>query len=287
MVKSYDSICCFRSSNESTVKRVCWEITTDCNLNCPFCHRYGYNSEYYDISRLHQTIDILHKQNIKNVIISGGEPLLHPHFFKIIDALHIAGFSLDVCSNGVLMDSKTVSHLKDRLSEISVSIDGYEAKRHEYMRQTPGCFSETISGIQRLMCAGIEVHVTTVVDASFVEHIELMTDFLYEKGIRSVAFLGLIPLGTGKNPLFEDDNQYMIERNIKHVRMKYPDMAINTKQLLKSGCDCNCGAGKVIFGMGVDGTQTHPCLLLRKRPKNSNNKGLIGLCPGSQYLTQE
>lgn len=282
----YDSICCFRSRDESLGKRVCWEITTDCNLKCPFCHRYCFIPEYYDINRLPETIALFRKNSIENIILSGGEPLLHPHFIEILDALHAAGFSLDVCSNGTLLYDDTVQRLGERVSEISISIDGYEATRHEQMRQVPGCFAQTMKGVDLLIRAGIDVHVTTVVDAAFAGHIVEMTGFLHEHGICSVAYLGLIPLDTGTNHLFTSKCQALLESQVDKARNKYFDMAINTKQLLTARSGCSCGAGHVVFGLGTDGLELHPCLLTRERSGKTPGGGSIGLCPGSRYLTQ-
>ena len=47
-MKNYDSICCFRSREESSDRRVCWEITTACNLKCSFCHRSNFENKFYD-----------------------------------------------------------------------------------------------------------------------------------------------------------------------------------------------------------------------------------------------
>ena len=287
MGKNDDSICCFRSREESRTKRVCWEITTDCNLNCPFCHRYGFDAEYYEIGRLPETIALLKAQGIENVILSGGEPLLHPHFFSLLERLQEAGFELDVCTNGVLLDPVLADRLSRSLSEISISLDGYGPERHERMRRSEGCFARTMEGVDLLLKKGMEVHMTTVVDAAFAGEIVRMTDFLYQKGIRSVAYLGLIPLDTGRNPLFEPDCQALLSEQIARARERYPDMSINTKQLLLGQSRCRCGAGSVIWGLGTDGLTLHPCLLTRERPGKKENGGGPGMCPGSRYLTQK
>lgn len=286
MMKNYDSICCFRSRDSSIDKRVCWEITTDCNLNCEFCHRYDHLSEYYDIYYLEKTMEIFSENKITNVILSGGEPLLHPQFFEIIKTLHTNKFSVDVCTNGTLLTDKNITELRKYISEISVSLDGYTNIRHDSMRKATGAFSKTCESIDKLIENGFDVHITTVVDCEFAGHIKQMTKFLYEKGIRSVSYLGLIPLNTGENNLFEPVYQRALSEQLSEVRKKYADMFINTKQLLLTS-GCACGAGQYVFGMGVDGTILHPCLLTRERNSKAKNYTAPGLCPGSKYLTQK
>ncbi len=285
-MKGYDSICCFRSGEGSLTKRVCWEITTDCNLDCPFCHRSGFEPDRYDMSRLPETAALLKENGIRSVILSGGEPMLHPDFFGMVDFLQDSGFDVDVCTNGTLLGEAAVRRLKERLGEISVSIDGYEAARHDAMRRAPGSFETVTEAVQRLVRAGIAVHTTTVVDPPFASGICRTAGFLHGLGVRSASFLGLIPVGRGANGLFEPEVQELLESQVASARSAYPDMEINTKQLLASRSGGSCGAGRIVFGMGVDGAKLHPCLLLRPRGKKTGESASAGLCPGSRYLTR-
>lgn len=284
-MKNSDSICCFRSREESRDRRVCWEITTACNLKCSFCHRANFENEFYDYQNIEQTIGLLKEHAITNVIISGGEPLLHPHFFDIVKRLREEIFEIDVCSNGVLFDDNKLVTLRNFLSEISISLDGYEPGRHDQMRGLKGSFEKTIINIKKLIEHGFDVHITTVVDSQFAGEIVKTVDFLNALGIKTVSFLGLIPIDSGENNIFHDDCQRKLIDQISEVRTKYPEMVINTKQLLCEQSKCNCGAGNIIFGLGTDGIELVPCLLTRKREGKDERKIGPGLCPGSKYLT--
>lgn len=286
MLKNYDSSCCFRSREESTMRRVCWEITTGCNLNCKFCHRYGFDNKYYDVANLSETIKLLKERHIENIIISGGEPLLQPDIFDIINILFRENFELDICSNGTLITYDIAMKLKQYLSEISISIDGYDSLRHDHMRNSPGCFNKTINGVLTLIKLGFEVHVTTVVDVTFIEQIVKMTDFLVNLGVRSVSYLGLIPINTGQNPLFNSNVQDILLEQLTVSRNKHKNISINSKQLLASA-NCKCGAGDIVWGLGVDGLQLYDCLLTRKRDGKTVDDISQGRCPGSFYLTRK
>ncbi len=284
-MQSFDSICCFRSREESFDRRVCWEITTACNLRCPFCHRADFDNKFYDYGKIEQTIEILKERAIKNVIISGGEPLVHPHFFDIVRRLKDEEFEVDVCSNGVLLDDENIVKLKECLSEISISLDGYEPVRHNKMRGIDGCYEATILNIKKLIQYGFDVHITTVVDPDFVEEIAKTVDYLYCLGIKTVSFLGLIPIDAGENALFNDECQEKLVEQIRTARGRYPEMSINTKQLLCEQSKCSCSAGNIIWGLGTDGVDLVPCLLTRIRDGKYKNEYGPGLCPGSKYLT--
>lgn len=284
----YDSICSFRSREDSVIRRVCWEITTDCNLNCKFCHRFKANVQYYDYNKLPRTIQLLKNAGIKNVIMSGGEPLIQPRLFDIMYMLHKENFELDLCSNGTMINYDIAINLKKYLSEISISIDGYSHLRHDYMRNTPGCFIRTIKNVTLLIELGFDVHITTVMDISFIMEIEKMVDFLANLGVRSVSFQGLIPLNAGTNLLFETDNQKLLIEQLAIARNKFPEIAINSKQLIveKTNSNCKCGAGNVVWGLDVNGLKLHKCLLTREREGKDVNFVSQGICNGNVYLTK-
>lgn len=286
MLQNYDSICCFRSNENSMKRRVCWEIITDCNLNCPFCHRYKEKIDKYDVEKLQETMKLLKKNRIKNVIISGGEPLLHENLFTIMDDLSKNGFELDLCTNATLLNDKLIYKLKKYVTEISVSIDGFNEKRHDKFRATEGSFCLTVKNIKKLIAEGFEVHSTTVVDSSFADNIIEMVEYLNFLGIKSMAFLGLIPIETGKNELFNKECQEKLKQQISLARKKFPDININTKQLLVNESLCSCSAGDIVWGMGVDGMKLERCLLLRNREGHTHNNDGIGMCPGSKYLNK-
>lgn len=254
-------------------------------MKCSFCHRANFENEFYDYQNIEQTIGLLKEHAITNVIISGGEPLLHPHFFDIVKRLREEKFEIDVCSNGVLFDDNKLVTLRNFLSEISISLDGYEPGRHDQMRGLKGSFEKTIINIKKLIEHGFDVHITTVVDSQFAGEIVKTVDFLNALGIKTVSFLGLIPIDSGENNIFHDDCQRKLIDQISEVRTKYPEMVINTKQLLCEQSKCNCGAGNIIFGLGTDGIELVPCLLTRKREGKDERKIGPGLCPGSKYLT--
>ena len=66
-----------------------FHITGRCNLNCGYCYASKY-SKYDDLSLeiikniLNQAVDL----GTKNVIFSGGEPLLHSEIYKILEYSH-------------------------------------------------------------------------------------------------------------------------------------------------------------------------------------------------------
>ena len=55
-----------------------------CNLSCTYCNEYDDFSKPVDIKLVLERIDHLHRLGTTLIMISGGEPLLHPELDQII-----------------------------------------------------------------------------------------------------------------------------------------------------------------------------------------------------------
>lgn len=280
----YDSICCF-SGVDSIEKRVCWELLTDCNLNCFFCHRYNENRSIFNYKNIDTVIDLLNENNIKNVIISGGEPLCHPDIFNICDRLVKNGFKIDLCTNAVFDSSIILNKLIKYFPEISISIDWYESSRHDEIRGKKGAFDTSIKNIRSLIASGVKINTTTLVTIDIIDDIQLIVEYLYDIGVQTMSFIGYIPFNIGHNNLLEPENQQKLHIIFKRLREKYKNININTKQLI-SNKDIKCKAGEIVYGLDSTGKQLYPCLLLRERNKKILNNTTDGCCPGSKYYTK-
>jgi|AKZA01.1.fsa_nt_gi Arylsulfatase regulator (Fe-S oxidoreductase) len=100
------------------------EITTKCNKNCSFCYnRYLRNSSINkeDIKRI---IKFIKKYKIKNITLSGGEPLEFESIIELSKMLNNMGVKITIITNGLLLDRETVKLLSNNKSiSIKISVD--------------------------------------------------------------------------------------------------------------------------------------------------------------------
>ena len=82
-MKGYDSICCFRNRHDDGY-RILLEVTNRCNENCVFCHAKDKNT--LSLEQISTIIGHLKQIKIHDVILTGGEPLLHKQFSEILFA---------------------------------------------------------------------------------------------------------------------------------------------------------------------------------------------------------
>jgi len=108
-------------------------LLESCNLKCRSC--YARNHDRTQVMDFHLFKDILetikrlprNRQNMSVIYLSGGEPLLHPEFFPLLDYCFSQFDRVSILSNGLLIP-KYVNRLllyKEKLC-VQISLDGSE-----------------------------------------------------------------------------------------------------------------------------------------------------------------
>ena len=102
------------------INRICWNITNKCNDGCQFCFRQKNSNELpYQMQK--KVIDILVNLGINHITFSGGEALLCKSIFKIIDYAYQKGFSVNLITNGKLLNRENVSRISGKVQIISLA----------------------------------------------------------------------------------------------------------------------------------------------------------------------
>lgn len=155
-------------------------ITDRCNLRCRHC---------YVGDGLHQ--DLPMEKNLRvlkefeeiqglRLLLSGGEPLLHPHFWEINDVLRDYALRSVLLSNGTLITREIAKKL--RVHEVQVSLDGMK-EGHESIRGE-GTFEKTLKAIDFLQETNILVSVATMIHRKNLKEFDKLASLIQSKNIR-------------------------------------------------------------------------------------------------------
>ncbi|MEJ2376525.1 MAG: radical SAM protein, partial [Pseudolabrys sp.] len=119
-------------------------LNNACNANCGFCN-FARDTlpkqrwEYAERQGAFDAIDILYRQGIRYLIITGGEPTLHPDLTDIIAHASAKGMKVMMVSNGGLFKPRRIREYAEAgLSSLVISIDAATAQAHEDNRGLPG-----------------------------------------------------------------------------------------------------------------------------------------------------
>ncbi len=269
-MQSYDSICCFRNRHNDGY-RILLEITDCCNQHCIFCH--AKDRKTMSIASISKIINNLRDIKIHDVILTGGEPLLHRNIFEILEWFKTKHIDCDLCSNGTLIDEQKAKTLANYLSEISISLDTVNPEVYDYLRGTKNGLEKAISGIIHCKNSGLEVHLTTVLTKSNFSEIEEIINKAEELGVHSISFLAVIvdvakdKVETEKIALSDFEKEKVMEIINRH---RNQGMIINTKRI----CACNeeyCRAGQNILGITSEG-KVLGCIMHRDKSFDINEQ---------------
>ncbi len=129
-------------------------INRGCNLRCSFCDLWE-GSENVSLERAASLFDEAVAIETKSVVLTGGEPMIHPQFFEIVAAARARGLSVNVTTNGTLVERNWARILESRLDSLSMSIDGLP-ETHDRLRGRTGSFARTWKALERVVAHGLD-----------------------------------------------------------------------------------------------------------------------------------
>ena len=155
-------------------------LTDRCTLRCRHCFigpQTGTDLPFAQIVRLADEFAAL--QGLR-FIVSGGEPLMHRHFWRLNDRLPAYPFRSILLTNGTLLDKEAARAL--RFHEVQVSLDGPQGT-HDLLRGA-GSFRRAIAALRLLAEAGVPISVASVVFAGNLEQFDELEAILGEFPLR-------------------------------------------------------------------------------------------------------
>ena len=138
---------------------VIWNLIRRCNLTCKHCYTISADRDFpgeLSTPEIFAVMDDLKAFRVPVLILSGGEPLLHPDIFAISKRAKAMGFYVGLSSNGTLIDEGNIGQIAEvGYDYVGVSIDGIRAT-HDHFRQKEGAFEASMHGIALCQQHGIK-----------------------------------------------------------------------------------------------------------------------------------
>lgn len=156
------------------------QVTDRCNLRCRHCYIGNGGGIDLPLEAIRKvTMDFQEMQGLR-LLITGGEPLLHPEFHKINALLPSLMMRKVLFTNGLLLTDEVIGKL--HVDEVQVSIDGME-ESHDGVRG-PGSFSRALAALKRCTAAGMDVSVATMVTKRNLRDFPAMEETFRSLGVR-------------------------------------------------------------------------------------------------------
>ena len=167
-------------------------INNACNARCGFCN-FAFDKLPRDnwifVTRKGalDALDILYAQGIRYLVITGGEPTMHPDLGDIVHHGSEMDMKVMLVTNGSLLRPDRIRDLAAAgLSSAIISIDAATTEAHESNRGLPGV-CEKIREANRVLKA-LHIGSTASVTMSRLVDYDALPDFLTSLGFHSVTF---------------------------------------------------------------------------------------------------
>lgn len=239
-------------------------ITDRCNLSCIHCCAGALDLSVKDDLNTEEVISVIDKilkLKPSNIVISGGEPLIRKDIWDLMEYIksRYSG-TLDIMTNGLLVNEDNVNFVKHFFDGISISIDGVDEDSCKIIRGND-VFSNVINKIEFLKNSGMKnISISAVLPNN--EHIHQEFEKLsYDLGVQPIIRHFSYKGRAGKNyeKIAKSMNEYLKNRNMEEKNIiDWKTYISEDKRDIRTGA---CGGCESTLSISSSG-EIYPCNLL-------------------------
>jgi len=195
---------------------VIWNLIRRCNLTCKHCYTTSADIDFpgeLTTPEIYTVMDGLKDFKVPVLILSGGEPLLHPDIFDISHRAKSMGFYLALSSNGTLITKQNIRQIAEvNYQYVGVSLDGIGAT-HDKFRQKQGSFADSLKGIGLCREQGIKAGIRFTLTQDNVDDFPAMLQLMDTEDIDKF-YLSHLNYGGRGNKNRKDDAAFKMTRDV-------------------------------------------------------------------------
>ncbi|GAA2844079.1 hypothetical protein Acy02nite_68830 [Actinoplanes cyaneus] len=236
-----------------TYCRASWEINLGCNFSCEHCYLETRPFAGLDLDGKLRLINMLAEMGVLWFQITGGEPLIDPHFAEPYRAAHDAGMMVEILTNGSRLARPEILDIfrTSRPHKITVSMYGASAETAYALTKTKSAFKNTYAGLVAAAEAELPVEVTIIITKHNIEELGEMRALVRDLGFPFKEFGSISPTYTGNGSTLDSQTPGYLD---------------------KSAIFQGCPAGHTSFHVDPHGNATM-CKVGRENPLNLITEG--------------
>jgi radical SAM protein with 4Fe4S-binding SPASM domain len=284
-----------------------FEITKQCNLLCKHCYASAGKKLDHELStdETKRLIDQISQAGVPVICFTGGEPLLRDDFFELLNYSKDKGLITILTTNGSLITKDKAKKLKDiGIDYVRISLDGANARTHDWFRGVNGAFEKTTEGIRNCVSAGIKTGMGSVLVGENYKETGKLIDLAAELGCCDAYAIPVIPSGRGKMNLNREfralspeekkwTEKVLLEKEKEHsgrLLVNFLDLDRVRKhpgiiQKLLGWAQGGCAAGRTLYVIAPNG-DVRPCITMWLAVGNLRKQSFTEIWKGSKVFEE-
>lgn len=171
------------------------EVESRCNFQCEFCFnkisfaQHGRDIENLSFEYLKKVLENIKKAEIEIVRFTGGEPMLRPDIFELINYADGLGLKVWLNTNGSLITEEVVKKIADKIENVLIPIESCDSKEEEKITGYKNSLEKKIQAIKLLKKVKIpRVRVGTVISQKAIKNFDKFLKLILELEIDEWEF---------------------------------------------------------------------------------------------------
>ena len=203
-----------KPARKPTAPVVIWNLIRRCNLTCKHCYTTSTDIDFpgeLTTSEIYTVMEDLKAFKVPVLILSGGEPLLHPDIFAISRRAKDMGFYVALSSNGTKISTENIAEIAALdYQYIGVSLDGIK-DTHDAFRRQKGSFDAALRGVYLCLDKGIKVGIRFTLTQDNYRDFPALLQLMDDNGIDKF-YLSHLNYGGRGNKNRKDDAHFLMTR---------------------------------------------------------------------------
>ena len=185
-----------------------WNITQACNLSCQHCYQNAHRTPDADELTTEEKLNLIDQMGEEFVpfaAFAGGEPLVTPDLWKVLERCQRQGIHVTLATNGTLLTPEMCARLKAaNVKYVEVSLDSIDPEVHDFFRGQARSWERTVQGIRNSVAAGIRTGMASCFTRQTAHTVDDVVKFALDLGCKTFSHFNFIPVGRGKEIIQQD-----------------------------------------------------------------------------------
>jgi len=256
-----------------------FDITHKCNEKCIHCLVDKDNAEAKTDDILN-ILDQAARLGFTSFSFSGGEPTIHPDFFKILSTARDLGFYFTLFTNAINMSDEDIKKIASLYPEkVRISLYSMVPEIHDGITQISGSHEKTMRGIMLFKNAGINIYINIPVTNQNYEGYRDVAEFCDNNGFERNLDSVVQPTRDLRDKKLKLQLDYKQAKDVTGFQQSADVLVANVKD---GNVVCNAGADPSIDAR----LNIYPCPGIRIPLGNLNQSTLKELIIGHPLITE-